>query len=299
MYPSKLAFTLLACASFQFSVGALSQEYKYADVNGTRLAYIEAGAGDPAFLVHGGLQDLRFWKSHLDAFSKRYRAIAYSRRNHFPTDVSPDGTQDLAADVHGDDLAGLVEALGLSKVHVVAHSSGAHSALFFATKHPALLRSLTVVEPPAAGILLGIDNGPSILKEFGERFAPARDAFRKRDLENGLRLFADAVGGPGTYERRSEFDKKMMMDNVDSHIADAISSRPRPQFTCAMAGAIKVPALLIRGGRSPEFFGAILTGLARCLPDAQVIVVQDASHTVPGENPEGFQAAVLPFLAKH
>jgi non-heme chloroperoxidase len=91
----------------------------------------------------------------------------------------------------------------------------------------------------------------------------------------------------------------MMMDNVDSHIADAISSRPRPQFTCAMAGAIKVAALLIRGGRSPEFFGAILTGLARCLPDAQVIVVQNASHTVPGEHPEGFQAAVLPFLAKH
>ena len=116
-----------------------------------------------------------------------------------------------------------------------------------------MLRSLVVVEPPAGGLLFGVEGGAAVLKEFDERLAPARDAFRMRELANGLRLFADAVGGPGTYERRSEFDKKMMMDNVDGHIADAISTRARPQFTCAMAGNINVQALLIGGERSPEF----------------------------------------------
>ena len=277
----------------------MSQEYTYLNVNGTRFAYVEAGAGDPVIFVHGGLQDLRFWTSHVEVFSKRYRAIAYSRRNHFPTDVSPDGVQDLAADLHGDDMAALVGALGLSKAHVVAHSSGAHAALFFAAENGALLRSLTLVEPPAAGLLVGIDNGTQVQKEFGERFAPAREAFRKRDLEGGLRLFADAVGGAGTYEGRSDFDKKMMMDNVDSHIADAMSPRSRPQFTCVMVGNINTPVLLLRGERSPDFFAVILRELARCLPHSQTNVVNDSSHTVPGENPEGFRKAVLSFLEKH
>lgn len=298
MYLRKLTAALLTCVGLQVSEIAVSQEYKHAEVNGTRLAYVETGAGDPVVFVHGGLQDLRFWQQHLAAFSTRYRVIAYSRRNHFPTEVSPESTQDLAADIHGDDLAGLVIALGLPKIHVVAHSSGAHSALFFAAMHSEMLRSLVLVEPPAGGLLAGIEGGAIVLKEFGERFAPARDAFRKRDLESGLRLFADAVGGPGTYERRSDIDKKMMMDNVDGHIADAISTRARPQFTCAMAADIKVPALLIRGERSPEFFGVILTQLARCLPTARTVVVKDSSHTVPGENPGGFQSVVLPFLGK-
>src|SRR2546423_9145757 len=136
----KFALTFLAVASLHCSDYAVSQDYKYAEVNGTRLAYVEAGAGDPVVLVHGGLQDLRLWKAHhLDALATRYRAIAYSRRNHFPTEVSPEGAQDAAADMHGDDLAGIVQTLGLPKVHVVAHSSGAHSALFFAAKNPALL----------------------------------------------------------------------------------------------------------------------------------------------------------------
>src|SRR5262245_31431924 len=210
----RLTVALLACVDLQCSEGAISQKYKHAEVNGTRLAYVEAGTGDPVVFVHGGLQDLRFWRQHLDAFSSRYHAIAYSRRNHFPTEVSPEGTQDLAADTHGDDLASVVISMGLPKVHVVAHSSGAHSALFFAAKHPEMLHSLVVVEPPAGGLLVGVEGGAAVLKEFGERFAPAREAFRKRELAKGLRLFADGVGGPGTYERRSEFDKKMMMDNV-------------------------------------------------------------------------------------
>ncbi|WP_375293172.1 alpha/beta fold hydrolase [Bradyrhizobium sp. sGM-13] len=57
--------------------------------------------------------------------------MAYSRRNHFPNEASPEGMPDGAADAHGEDLAAFVRALGLSKVRIVAHSSGAHAALFF------------------------------------------------------------------------------------------------------------------------------------------------------------------------
>jgi non-heme chloroperoxidase len=282
-----------------FSPAEGAAELKYITVNDTRLAYVEAGRGDSVVLVHGGLQDYRFWSAHIVDFAKRYRVIAYSRRNHFPGEVSGDGVQDGAADTHGDDLAELIKNLGLPKAHIVAHSSGAHSALFLAARHPDLVRSLALVEPPATGLLVNLADSQALLKEFGSRFAPAREAFRKRDLENGVRLFADGVGGPGTYDRRSDFEKRMMADNAEAHVADAISTRPRPQFSCEMAARIAIPTLLLRGERSPAFFGRILQELERCMPKQQLVVISTASHSVSAENPAGFQAALLPFLEKH
>ena len=75
--------------------------------------------------VHGGFQDYRLWEQHLPVFSKGYRVIAYSRRNHFPNSTSNDGLPDGAADAHGEDLAAFLTALGVKQAHIVAHSSGA------------------------------------------------------------------------------------------------------------------------------------------------------------------------------
>src|SRR6187200_3233644 len=98
------------------SGAAMADELKRVSANGTELSYVEDGQGEPVIFVHGGLQDYRMWAAHLPKFAGRYRAIAYSRRNHFPNDVSLDGLPDAAADTHGEDLAAFVRALGLSRV---------------------------------------------------------------------------------------------------------------------------------------------------------------------------------------
>jgi hypothetical protein len=105
------ALALLFCGTI--STMTVADEVKRISVNGTELAYVELGQGEPIVFVHGGLQDYRMWSEHLPQFAERYRTIAYSRRNNYPNDVSPDGMPDGAADAHGDDLAALVRALGL------------------------------------------------------------------------------------------------------------------------------------------------------------------------------------------
>jgi len=277
----------------------MADEIKRISANGTELAYVELGKGDPIIFVHGGLQDYRMWSEHLPKFADRYRAIAYSRRNHFPSDVSPDGMPDGAADAHGEDLAAFVRALGLSKVRIVAHSAGAHAALFFAAMHPDMIVSLALNEPPATGLLAGVPNTADMLKEWGSNQAPAREAFKAGDTKAGIPLFVNAVGGPGAYERRSDADKKMNLDNVASSQADATTKRPRPVFTCEMAKAITAPTLLSNGERSPKFFYLIMDQLESCLPNRERIVVAGSSHTVPAENPDAYDQAVLTFLGKH
>ena len=278
---------------------AMADEFKRISANGTELAYVEFGQGEPVIFVHGGLQDYRMWLGHLPKFAGRYRAIAYSRRNHYPNEVSPDGMPDGAADAHGEDLVAFVRALGLSKVRIVAHSSGAHAALFFAASHPDMVVSLALNEPPAAGLLVGTENGAETLKEFAAKLAPAREALRNGDTKNGIPLFVDGVGGPGAYDRRSAADKKMNSDNAASYVADATTKRPRAAFTCNMAKVIAAPVLLSDGERSSSFFFRIIDQLASCLPNSERIVVAGSSHTVPGENPDAYDQAVLAFLAKH
>ncbi|WP_168195463.1 alpha/beta fold hydrolase [Bradyrhizobium sp. NAS80.1] len=164
---------------------AIGADVKQVRVNGTKLAYVETGQGDPVVLVHGGLQDYRFWNSHLPALAKSYRVIAYSRQNHFPNATSKDGLPDGAADAHGEDLAAMLDGLGIKRAHIVAHSSGAHAALFFAANHPDMVRTLVINEPPAAALLAGAPGGVDVLKEWGARFAPAREAFQKDDIDAG------------------------------------------------------------------------------------------------------------------
>ncbi|MGX9425256.1 MULTISPECIES: alpha/beta fold hydrolase [Bradyrhizobium] len=287
-------------AGVAFAVGlsspVIAENVKELRAADTKFAYVEAGEGDPIVLVHGGLQDYRFWNGHLPVLSKKHRIIAYSRQNHFPNATSKDGLPDAAADVHGEDLAAILAELGIKRAHIVAHSAGAHAALFFASNHPEMVISLVVNEPPAAGLLAGIPGSAELLKEWGARFASSREAFRKDDVDTGLRLFAEAVGGPGTYDRRSDGDRKMMSDNAASAVADTISSRPRPVFTCEMAKRISAPTLLINGERSPAFFHRIVDQLENCLPKRMRIKIPDSSHTVPGENAPAFDEAIITFV---
>jgi pimeloyl-ACP methyl ester carboxylesterase len=291
------ALILLFCGPI--STMTVADEIKRISINGAELAYVEHGQGEPVIFVHGGLQDYRMWSEHFPKFALHYRAIAYSRRNNWPNLVSPEGTPDSAADVRGEDLATFARALGFSKIRVVAHSSGAHAALFFAATYPDMVVSLALKEPPALGILNGLSDTGDMLKAWSATLAPAREALKIGDVQRGIPLFVDGVGGPGAYERRSEPDKRMNLDKVASYRADAITTRPRPIFTCEMARRITAPTLLTNGERSPRLFHRVLDELEKCLPNRERVEIAASSHTVPSENPSAYDRAVLAFIAKH
>ena len=277
----------------------VADEVKRISANGTEFAYVEIGAGEPIVFVHGGLQDYRMWSEHLPKFATRYRVIAYSRRNNYPNERSPNGMPDGAADAHADDLAAFLNALSLSTVRVVAHSSGAHATLFFAAKHPDMVVSLALNEPPALGVLNGLPNVGDMIKDWGAKMTQAREPLKIGDIQRGIPLFVNAVGGPGAYERRSDADKKMNLENVASYQADATTNRPRPVFTCEMAKAIIAPTLLTAGERSPQMFHRVVDQLMVCMPNAEKMEIAGCSHSVPSDNPSDYDQALLDFVTKH
>ncbi len=287
------ALALTACTTAVIS----PEGYKYVNVEGDKLAYKEKGRGTPLVLIHGGLQDYRLWNPIIDSLAESHRVIAYSRRNHFPNAVDAEGAPDGAADIHAKDFADLVRTLNLGPVHIVAHSSGAVTALHFAAANRNLVRSLILNEPPAVSLLAKVNGGLDLLKEQGALLAPAREAFIAGDLQRAVRLFVDGIGGRGTFDKRSALSQRMALDNALSQRADNTATRPRSTFTCEDAQKISAPVLLTSGAESSRFFHTIVGELERCLPRWERAVIASASHTVPEQQPRKFADVVKVFLA--
>lgn len=273
-------------------------EFKRVVANNEELAYVEGGRGDPIVFVHGELQDYRVWARQLEFFAEDYRVIAYSRRNHYPNAMDKAGLPDIASDVHAEDLAAFITALKLPPVHVVAHSSGAHIALFFAAAHPELVRTLSLNEPPAVGLLRTSPLGLEMRNALENQLAPSHEAFRKGELLAGVQLYMDGIGGAGSYKDLSEEMQRAMLDNSASHVADIQLNGPPPMLSCEQVQRVAAPTLLISGSRSQPMFKRINEELLQCLPLAEEVKIS-AKHDAPLDNPRAFDKAVRAFLKAH
>lgn len=270
------------------------------EINGTELHYVEQGQGDPVVFVHGGLGDFRTWLPQVATFSERYRAIAYSRRAHYPNHWPSDYTR-AAMQLHVDDLCALIQALELEKAHLVGNSYGAYICLVLALQQPSLVRSLSLAEPPIHPLLLRIPGGQELFDEFvADAWEPARGAFAKGDLHEGVRLFIEGAVGKRAWEELPPRVRQEMMKN-GREMGVATQTELKVQmldFSCEDAAKIHAPALLLRGALSPKKYYLINDELARCMPHAKQATIPNAAHVLHSHNPEAHDRIVLNFIAQ-
>jgi pimeloyl-ACP methyl ester carboxylesterase len=114
----------------------------YADVNGLSLYYEEHGSGEPLVLLHGGLGAAELWAPVLPALAAGRRVIAADLQGHGHT---ADVDRPLSAETMADDVAALIEHLGLERADVMGYSLGGHVALRTAIQHPQRVRRLVLV----------------------------------------------------------------------------------------------------------------------------------------------------------
>jgi non-heme chloroperoxidase len=268
-------------------------------VNGVTLHYIERGQGTPVVLVHGTLGDYRTWDGQLEAFSKRYRVISYSRRYHYPNRWTKDST-DFSVTIHARDLTAFIKALKLPPVHLIGHSYGAFIAFLVARDHPEVIRSLTLGEPPVMPLLKTTPEGDALLTTFiTTSIVPSGDAFKHGNDEEGVRRFVNGVLGEGSYEKLPPPVRKRLMDNAKELKGETSSQDLFPPITCEDVQKVKAPTLLLDGELSPKMFHLINDMLDHCLPSKERAMIPAASHGLEFENPQAFNETVLAFIAKH
>ncbi|WP_377352593.1 alpha/beta fold hydrolase [Plantactinospora siamensis] len=106
---------------------------RYADVNGLHLYYETHGTGRPLILLHGGLGSGEMFGPVLPLLAERHQVIVPDLQGHGRTaDIGrPFDLASLA-----DDVAALIDHLGLDRPDVVGFSVGGGVALHVAARHP-------------------------------------------------------------------------------------------------------------------------------------------------------------------
>jgi pimeloyl-ACP methyl ester carboxylesterase len=135
-----------------------------AEVNGVSLYYEEHGSGEPLVLLHGGLGAGAGFEAIMPALSAGRRVNTVDLQAHGGT---ADVDRPLRPETMADDIAALIEHLGLPRADVMGYSLGGHVALRTAIQHPQRVRRLVLVS-----IGFRRDGSHPEVVEAMDRFAP-------------------------------------------------------------------------------------------------------------------------------
>ena len=266
---------------------------------GVTLHGVELGAGDPVLFVHGGGRDYRYWRNQAQAFAARYRVVAFSRRYAWPNTNAPI-VGDYSASTDALDLAALCDALGISRAHFVGASIGGYASVVLATRHPALVRSLVLAEPPIMHWAVDLPGGPEALRAFQDRaYLPAADAFRAGDPVRAMELLTDGFLGAGAFAGFTESRRRRVLEGARDWEAQTTSSDSFTELPREAVRALRVPSLLLSGSATTPGHRIVDEELARLLPEARRVVMEGATHDVWLDAPDLCRGEALAFLAAH
>jgi len=281
------------------------------DVGQVKLAYVEAGEGEPVVFVHGIPTDYRAWAGQIGPFSSKYHVISYSRRLAQPNRNEMDYAKSTIEN-NSSDLVELIQHLGFSSVHLVGHSYGGFAAAYCASTNPGLIRTLTLIEPAVSTMLL--KNLKSKSEFLGLLFAhpsiafsaakfqrgsldPSLKAFREGNFDAALRFNLDGIMNKhGAFEQLPEPVRVMTKEN-ERTVGELMAEVPA--FGRVEASKISPPTLLIHGTDSPKVLHAIVDRLRKAIPNSETSIISRAAHFPHFEKPQEFNELVLGFLAKH
>jgi len=267
-------------------------------VRGLKLHYQEWGAADaPVILmIHGfGVSGHMF-----DEFAERlqgsYRLIALDQRGHGDSDWSDEG--DYSRDAFVEDIEAFCQALDLNRFVLMGHSMGGLNSVAFANRYPARARAVVLVDVGPEAAKEGVDNivrftrGPDEL-EFEQFVEMAHRFNQRRTIENIRERMRHRLRQMPSGKWTWKFDSRFREQGATLRVGSEMSN----DEVWTLFRGIPVPTLLIRGAESDVLTQEVAERAAQEMARCRLVVVPSAGHSVPGDNPDDFTAAVTAFLA--
>jgi pimeloyl-ACP methyl ester carboxylesterase len=262
-----------------------------AEVGGLTINYDVQGEGEPLLLIPYTSADHACYAFQLPAYTAHFSCIAVDLPGSGESD-KPAGP--YSTDGYADQLAALLDAIGIDRAHVAGMSLGAAVGMHLAARHPGRVRSLSLHS--------GWHASDDYLKVVVEQW---------RALASVLPSVADVViqaifpwcFTPELYVDRPEF-VDLLVDFVRSRPAQPVDAFVA-QIDAVVAhdaraalGEIDAPTLITFGARdvvcSTRFAEPLQSGIA----GSELVVFDHLSHAGLHEDPETFNAATLDFLLR-
>ncbi|MFF7263179.1 alpha/beta fold hydrolase [Streptomyces sp. NPDC008159] len=253
------------------------------------LAYEDKGEASPSalplVLVHGHPFDRTMWRPQLTAFAASRRVIAPDLRGYGASPVVP-GLTPLS--VFAEDIAALLDDLGVRDVVLAGLSMGGQIAMEYYRLFPDRVRGLVLA-----------DTFPTAETEEGRR---ARNAMADRLLREGMGGYADEVlyrmvAPYADAEVAAQVHRMMTATDPEGAAAALRGRAERPDYNDLLT-RVSVPALVVVGADDEYTPVSDAEAMHAALPDSVLQVIDGAAHLPNLERPDAFNKALEDFLTR-
>ncbi|MGW0812030.1 alpha/beta fold hydrolase [Streptomyces viridiviolaceus] len=244
--------------------------------------------GVPVLLVHGHPFDRTLWAPQARALTGAgHRVVTPDLRGYGRSGVTPGKV--LLADF-ADDLAALLDHLGIERAVVGGVSMGGQITMEFQLRHPRRVRALVLSDTSAPA---ETDEGKRFRDRLADRLlAEGMDGYAHEVIDKMLADY-NVTAMPDVAARVLE----MMCATDPRGAAAALRGRAeRPDYREVLA-AVEAPVLIAVGADDVYTPVAEAEAIHRLVPHATLAVIEKAGHLPGAEQPERFNAALLEFLA--
>jgi N-formylmaleamate deformylase len=252
--------------------------------NGIRQHCLDYGGDGPALLIVPGIT--------MPAAAVEFLAVRLAGSHRVIT-VDPRGRglseqpeRGYALTDYADDLARLIDALGLERPIVLGHSMGARIAVALAAYHPDAPGALILADPPLTGP--GRAPYPVPLDPYVESLRKAKAGATIEDMRPYFPTWSDEhlalrAQWLGTCSEAAVVETYERFHSEDVH---------------ALLGRIGAPVLFVYGAHSPVVPADSLDELRELLPGARFAAIERAGHMIPWDNLDDFVAVVVEFTGE-
>lgn len=256
-----------------------------ATVRGQRLHYEDTGgAGLPLVLSHGFLMDSDMFEAQVRALAGVRRVITWDQRGHGRTVSTPDQFTYWDS---ADDLAGLLDHLGLKRAVVGGMSQGGFISLRFALAHP---------ERTAGLVLIDTQSGKEDAEKT-ERYDMMHDVWVGSGASDQLLEMVAAIIVGNRRPESAAWVSKWKAREPESLTPIYRTLMDRDDVT-ARLGEIHAPALVIHGADDVAIDISLAERVCANLPGCRGLVrVEGAGHASNVTHPEPVNRAIESFLA--
>lgn len=263
------------------------------DVGDGQVYYEIAGEGTPLVLSHAAFLDSRMFDAVWETLATHFQVIRYDMRGY---GQSSPANGPLC---RRRDLDRLLNALDVTRAHLVGCSNGGQISLDLALEQPQRAASLTLVDSTPSGFEIQGAPPRYLLEMF--------EAVQRGDVERGselqIRIWLD-----GQYREPEQVDpglrtKALAMNHISVaqktfFAADAQPIDPLDPPAITRLEAVTCPTLIVAGSLDhPELLRAADEMTAR-IPNARKVVLEGSGHVPSYEQPDTFAALLLDFLQK-
>jgi pimeloyl-ACP methyl ester carboxylesterase len=259
----------------------------WVEVRATDIHYVEAGGGPTLVFLHGFGSCAEAWSQQFDAFSDRFRVVAYDSVNHGHSSASPRSQPEPD---RADELEGFLAAMGIEDPILAGNSMGALTILRWATRHPRGARALI---PSGMGIRTEQDDDAMPATTRRAMFAPVGEEV----------VFLPADGGftkdfptsrPSDYERYVRLRSTATRIEAARHPRTFTMRDPTREELAERVKTIGSPMQVVVGEH--DWLRTAARRLAELVPGARLAEVPGAPHNVYYEAAEAYNAVVVQFL---